>query len=206
VAAGYPDVSSTHDAKSGTLFLNVLNRCERMDIATSIDNPDGCHFGSIDVWELSHPDLKTTHTFGADKKVRPVTRRMPIAVGKSGVTYTFPKHSLTIPRLRLTSLEGCFNRIGIMLDITKDIQSLTTFRRQSGEFMKQLRKSKRRVVPTAEAYQRLLDIAAQANEEEALPQGLEDSRNGSTRPVREFFKEFEARHGRQQDFELTETN
>ena len=30
-----------------------------------------------------------------------------------------------------------------MLDITKDIQSLMTFRRRSGDFMKQLKKSKR---------------------------------------------------------------
>ena len=93
-----------------------------------------------------------------------------------------------------------------MLDITKDIQSLTTFRRQSGDFMKQLKKSKRPVVLTvngkaaavvqdAEAYQRLLDIAASANEEEAIRQGLEDVKKGRTRPAREFFAEFEAKHG-----------
>ena len=35
-----------------------------------------------------------------------------------------------------------------MLDITKDIQSLTTFRRRSGDFIKQLKKSKRPVVLT----------------------------------------------------------
>ena len=35
-----------------------------------------------------------------------------------------------------------------MLDITKDIHSLTTFRRKSGDFMKQLKKSKRPVVLT----------------------------------------------------------
>ena len=35
-----------------------------------------------------------------------------------------------------------------MLDITKDIQSLTTFRRCSGDFMKQLKKCKRPVVLT----------------------------------------------------------
>jgi prevent-host-death family protein len=35
-----------------------------------------------------------------------------------------------------------------MLDITKGIQSLTTFRRRSGDFMKQLKKSKRPVVLT----------------------------------------------------------
>ena len=54
-----------------------------------------------------------------------------------------------------------------MLDLTQDIQSLTTFRRRSGDFLKQLRKSKRPVVLTvkgkaaaivqdAAAYQRLV--------------------------------------------------
>ena len=35
-----------------------------------------------------------------------------------------------------------------MLDITKDIHSLTTFRRRSGDLMKHLRKSKRPLVLT----------------------------------------------------------
>ena len=95
-----------------------------------------------------------------------------------------------------------------MLDITSDIQSLTTFRRRSGDFMKQLRKSKRPVVLTvkgkaaaivqdAAAYQRLLDIAAQVDVHEGIRQGLEDADAGRTRPVREFFAEFEAKHGLQ---------
>ena len=93
-----------------------------------------------------------------------------------------------------------------MLDITKDIQSLTTFRRRSGDFMKQLKKSKRPVILTvkgkaaaivqdAEAYQHLLDIAALADAEEGIRQGLEDVKKGKTRPAREFFAEFEATHG-----------
>ena len=93
-----------------------------------------------------------------------------------------------------------------MLDITKDIQSLTTFRRRSGDFLKQLRKSKRPVVLTvkgkaaavvqdAEAYQKLLDIAALADAEEGVRQGLEDVKKGRVRPAREFFEEFEAKHG-----------
>jgi len=92
------------------------------------------------------------------------------------------------------------------LDITKDIQSLTTFRRRSGDFLKQLRKSKCPVVLTvngkaaavvqdAEAYQKLLDIAALADAEEGVRQGLEDVKKGRVRPVREFFKEFEAKYG-----------
>ena len=93
-----------------------------------------------------------------------------------------------------------------MLDITKDIQSLTTFRRRSGDFMKQLKKSKRPVILTvkgkaaaivqdAEAYQHLLDIAAHADAEEGIRQGLEDAKKGKSRPAREFFAEFEATHG-----------
>jgi prevent-host-death family protein len=93
-----------------------------------------------------------------------------------------------------------------MLDITKDIQSLTTFRRRSGDFMKQLRKSKRPVVLTvkgkaaaivqdAGAYQRLLDLAARADAEEGIRQGMEDVKKGRVRPAREFFDAFEGRHG-----------
>ena len=93
-----------------------------------------------------------------------------------------------------------------MLDITKDIQSLTTFRRRPGAFLKQLKESKRPVVLTvkgkaaaivqdAGAYQRLLDIAAQADAREGIRQGLEDVRKGRVRPAREVFKEFETRHG-----------
>jgi prevent-host-death family protein len=93
-----------------------------------------------------------------------------------------------------------------MLDITKDIQSLTTFRRRSGDFMKQLKKSKRPVVLTvkgkaaaivqdAEAYQRLLDIAARADSEEGIRQGLDDVAHGRTRPAKEVFEDIRRKHG-----------
>jgi len=93
-----------------------------------------------------------------------------------------------------------------MLNIAQDIQSLTTFRRSSGKFMKHLRKSKRpliltvkgkaaAVVQDAEAYQRLLDIAAEADAREGIRQGMEDAKKGKTRSAREFFAEFENSHG-----------
>jgi prevent-host-death family protein len=93
-----------------------------------------------------------------------------------------------------------------MLDITKDIQSLTTFRRRSGDFMKQLKKSKRPVVLTvkgkaaaivqdAEAYQHLLDIAARADSEEGIRQGLDDVAHGRTRPAKEVFDDIRRKHG-----------
>ena len=85
-----------------------------------------------------------------------------------------------------------------MLDITKDIQSLTTFRRRSGDFMKQLKKTKRPVVlivQDAESYQRLLDLAASADSEEGIRQGLEDVKQSKIRSARDFFAAFEATHG-----------
>jgi prevent-host-death family protein len=92
-----------------------------------------------------------------------------------------------------------------MFDITEDIQPMTTFRRNPGEFMRRLKKTKRPIVLTvngkaeavvqdAESYQRLLDIAAQADAAEGIRQGLEDLRKGRTRPARDVFDEIRAEH------------
>jgi prevent-host-death family protein len=92
-----------------------------------------------------------------------------------------------------------------MFDIKKDIQAMTTFRRNPGEFMKRLKKTKRpliltvngkaeAVVQDAEAYQRLLDIAAQADAVEGIRQGLEDAKKGRMRPAREVLEMFRRVH------------
>lgn len=92
------------------------------------------------------------------------------------------------------------------MDITQDIQALTTFRNNSAAFLQQLKKTKRPVVLTvngkaaavvqdAEAYQRLLDIAAQADAEEGIRQGLEDITKGRVHPAREALKSFRREHG-----------
>ena len=49
------------------------------------------------------------------------------------------------------------------------------------------------IVQDAEAYQRLLDIAAKADAGEGIRQRLEDTKEGRVRPAREFFADFEAR-------------
>jgi prevent-host-death family protein len=93
-----------------------------------------------------------------------------------------------------------------MLDITKDIQSLTTFRRKSREVLEEMKKSRRPVVLTvngkaeavvqdAESYQRLLDSAARADVYEAVRQGADDIVQGRTRPARKVFNELRRRHG-----------
>ena len=51
------------------------------------------------------------------------------------------------------------------------------------------------VVQDAEAYQRLLDVAAKADAREGIRQGLEEARSGKGRPVRAFFAEFKAKRG-----------
>ena len=80
---------------------NVLNRSKDKDLSARIENQDGQLASEIGVWEMNHSDLKATHTFGDDKKVRPVTRTMTPAVQNNAFSYTFPAHSLTILRLRL---------------------------------------------------------------------------------------------------------
>jgi hypothetical protein len=51
------------------------------------------------------------------------------------------------------------------------------------------------IVQDAEAYQRLLDIAAGADAEESIRQGLDDVANGRTRPARAAFDEIRRKHG-----------
>ena len=93
-----------------------------------------------------------------------------------------------------------------MAGTSGDVQSLTSFRRQLASLLKRLSVSKRPLVLTvrgkaaavvlnAEDYQRLLDVAATADAEEGIRQGLEDAGNGRTRSVEEFFAEFEAENG-----------
>jgi prevent-host-death family protein len=93
-----------------------------------------------------------------------------------------------------------------MIDLTKDIQSLTTFRRNSGDFMKQLKKTKRPIVLTvngkaeavvqdAGSYQQLLDIAARADAREGIRQAKEQLKMGLDRDLDEFAAEFKLKHG-----------
>jgi prevent-host-death family protein len=92
-----------------------------------------------------------------------------------------------------------------MIDITQDIQPLTTFRNNSVKMMKQLKKTGRPIVLTvngkpeaavlsAPALQRLLDIAALADEREGVRQGDADVAAGRSRPASEVFAEMRTRH------------
>jgi prevent-host-death family protein len=92
------------------------------------------------------------------------------------------------------------------MDISIDIQPMTTFRIHSADIMRHLKDTKRPVILTvndksaavvqdAEAYQHLLDLAAEAHAAEGIRQGLEDLRNGRTRRGGVVFDEIRADHG-----------
>jgi prevent-host-death family protein len=92
------------------------------------------------------------------------------------------------------------------MDITEDIQALTTFRNNSAAFLQQLKKTKRPMVLTvngkaaavvqdATAYQRLLDIAARADALEGIRQGRDDVKNGRTRDARAALNAFRRDRG-----------
>ena len=105
-----------------------------------------------------------------------------------------------------STLLGTIHTGRVPMDVTKDIQPMTTFRNHSAEIMRHLKETKRPVVLTvngkaaavvqdAEAYQHLLDLAAEASAAEGIRQGLEDLRTGRTRPARVVFDEIRAKHG-----------
>ncbi|MGH6851461.1 MAG: type II toxin-antitoxin system Phd/YefM family antitoxin [Methylocella sp.] len=92
------------------------------------------------------------------------------------------------------------------MNILKDILPMTTFRNHSADIMQHLKKTKRPVVLTvngkaaavvqdAEAYQHLLDLAAEASAAEGIRQGLEDLKRSQTRPASEVFGELRSTHG-----------
>src|SRR6516165_415718 len=85
-----------------------------------------------------------------------------------------------------------------MLDISRDIHSLTDFKKNTSEFIDQLKQTGEPVVLTingkaelvvqdAAAYQKLRQIAEEARVLEGIRQGLEDMCAGRTKPLAEAF-------------------
>ena len=92
------------------------------------------------------------------------------------------------------------------MDITKDIQPMTTFRNRSAEMLQHLKATKRPMVLTvngkaaavvqdAQAYQELLDIAAEASAREGIRQGVGELNAGLGQPAAEVFEAIRAEYG-----------
>lgn len=92
-----------------------------------------------------------------------------------------------------------------MLDLTKDIRSLTDFKRETARFVKQMKKSGHPLVLTvngkaelviqdAESYQRFLDLVERAEAIAGIRRGLESMKRGEGRPAREAFEELRQKY------------
>jgi alpha-N-arabinofuranosidase len=98
---GYLDASVTWNPKDRALYVNVLNRSASQDITARIESVEGRLAPAAEFWQMYHEDLKATHTFGADRRVRPRTWRETLQLERNGFAWRFPKHSLTIVKLTL---------------------------------------------------------------------------------------------------------
>jgi len=93
-----------------------------------------------------------------------------------------------------------------MINLNRDIHSLTDFKRNTNDFMKQMKETKTPVVLTvngkaelvvqdAESYQAMLERLEQMDAIEGIRRGLEQMERGDGRPADEVFAEFRKRHG-----------
>jgi prevent-host-death family protein len=91
-----------------------------------------------------------------------------------------------------------------MVNLTRDIHSLTDFKRNTGEFARQMKQTREPVVLTvngraefviqdAAAYQELLGRVEQAEAVTGIRRGLEQTARGEGRPAEEVFAELETR-------------
>lgn len=91
------------------------------------------------------------------------------------------------------------------MKLTRDIQSLSVFKRDSSKFMRQLKKTKEPMILTvngkasivvqdAESYEELLHAKEKMDALRVIQRGLADVKAGRTTPADEFFMEFFARY------------
>jgi prevent-host-death family protein len=92
-----------------------------------------------------------------------------------------------------------------MIDLSKDIHSLSDFKRKTGKLMSRMKKTGHPVVLTingkaemvvqdAASYQRLLELAEQAEMVAFLRESWNDIESGSTRPALEALDELAVKH------------
>jgi prevent-host-death family protein len=93
-----------------------------------------------------------------------------------------------------------------MMDLGRDIHSLTDFKKHTPDFLKQLKDTGEPVVLTingkaelvvqdAASYQKLLDLAEEARVVEGIRQGLEDMKAGRTISLDGFKEHVRKKHG-----------
>jgi prevent-host-death family protein len=87
------------------------------------------------------------------------------------------------------------------MKLTRDIHSLSTFKRDTAKLVRQMKKTKAPVVLTvngkaelvvqdAESYQQLLEAKDRMEAIEGIKRGLQSMQNNAGKPAAEFFREF----------------
>jgi PHD/YefM family antitoxin component YafN of YafNO toxin-antitoxin module len=93
-----------------------------------------------------------------------------------------------------------------MATLTQEVQPLTTFLDQPVDLIRQIKATLRPITLTVEGqpavilqdpteYQRLLDLASEADEQEGLRQALDDVAAGRIYPAEEVFAAMRRKHG-----------
>jgi prevent-host-death family protein len=96
--------------------------------------------------------------------------------------------------------------MGPSMNLTRDIQSLSTFKRDTAKIVRQLKKTGRPVILTvngkaelvvqdAESYQKLLEAKERMETIQGIRRGLQSMKANTGKPVEKFFQEFFAEKG-----------
>jgi prevent-host-death family protein len=93
-----------------------------------------------------------------------------------------------------------------MINLSRDIQSLSTFKRNTNELISQMKETGNPIVLTvngkaelvvqdAVAYQQLLDTLDKLETLIGIKKGLEDIATGNTQSLNQFIEEMQKKHG-----------
>lgn len=96
------------------------------------------------------------------------------------------------------------------MKLKRDIQSLSTFKRDTAKFVRQMKRTKAPVVLTvngkaelvvqdADSYQELLEAKDRMEAIEGIKRGLESLKRNAGRPAERFFQEFFSEQGIPED-------
>lgn len=94
----YLDVSATYT--DGEVTISVVNRNKDKSIPTDIICQTGSFTGPFEVHEINGPDIKSANDFG--KTLVKTEKKNQVKPGKNSFTYSFPPHSITMLKGKIT--------------------------------------------------------------------------------------------------------
>jgi alpha-N-arabinofuranosidase len=95
----YLDVTSVFNDKTGTLFINVVNRHKDESIESEILSTSGKFFGEAETSTINIQDIYEDFTFDKEKEYMPVTNEL--SVDGKRITYSFPAHSFVQMKVKV---------------------------------------------------------------------------------------------------------